>query len=70
MLRSYYEYKDLSLCSLYCNVYQPSNYGYWNNSRVLEWAVRSEAKLKKPLLGPAGIIEIIIGTGREVLNAH
>ena len=37
---------------------------YWNGP------VRSEGKLKKPLLGPAGIIEMIIVTGREVLNAH
>ncbi|RNA37219.1 hypothetical protein BpHYR1_043574 [Brachionus plicatilis] len=27
LLRSYYEYKDLWLFSLYCNVYQPTNYG-------------------------------------------
>ncbi|CAF1074181.1 unnamed protein product [Brachionus calyciflorus] len=31
-LSSYNEYKELSLCSLYFNLYQPTNYGYWHMS--------------------------------------
>ncbi|RNA07221.1 hypothetical protein BpHYR1_038592 [Brachionus plicatilis] len=52
LLRSYYEYKDLSLCSLYCNVYQPTNYGYWHMSGQFNLYRKKTENLK----GTFGII--------------